>query len=77
MAIWLYIRMLLTHKGFPYDFINWIICCITSVSYSILILSYLLFVDDVLIFLNGNINDSTMFNSIIKLLCKATEMETN
>lgn len=34
---WLYIRMLLTHLGFPLPFIQWIMCCITNVSYSVLI----------------------------------------
>ena len=36
-ASWLYIRMLLTHLGFSLQVINWIMCCITSVSYSIII----------------------------------------
>ena len=36
-ASWLYIRVLLTHLGFPVQVINWIMCCITSVSFSILI----------------------------------------
>lgn len=34
---WLYIRMLLTHLGFPNLLINWIMCCINSVSYNVLI----------------------------------------
>lgn len=34
---WLYLRMLLTHLGFPLPFINWIMCCITTVSFSVLI----------------------------------------
>lgn len=34
---WLYLRMLLTHVGFHNNFINWIMCCASSVSYSILI----------------------------------------
>lgn len=34
---WLYIRMLLTHLGFPYAYIKWIMCCITNVSFSVLI----------------------------------------
>jgi len=34
---WLYIRMLLTHLGFPYEFIRWIMCCITNVSFSVLV----------------------------------------
>eukprot|EP00253_Pinus_taeda_P021742 PITA_21742 len=28
---WLYLQMLLTHLGFPRDFIKWIVCCISSV----------------------------------------------
>lgn len=34
---WLYIRMLLTHLGFSLSFINWIMCYITTVSFSVLI----------------------------------------
>ena len=34
---WLYIRLLLTHLGFHIDFIRWIMCCITSVSFAVLI----------------------------------------
>jgi hypothetical protein len=34
---WLYLRMLLTHLGFEVPFINWIMCCITSVSFVVLI----------------------------------------
>eukprot|EP00253_Pinus_taeda_P007121 PITA_07121 len=34
---WLYIRILLTHLGFPYPFIKWIMCCITNILYSVLI----------------------------------------
>lgn len=33
----LYIRLLLTHLGFHIDFIRWIMCCITSVSFAVLI----------------------------------------
>eukprot|EP00253_Pinus_taeda_P026957 PITA_26957 len=33
----LYIRMLLTHLGFPYMFIKWIMSCITDVAYNILL----------------------------------------
>ena len=34
---WLYIRMLLTHLGFGIDFIRWIMSCITTNSFPILI----------------------------------------
>lgn len=34
---WLYLRMLLTHLGFPVGFIKWIMCCITNISFSALI----------------------------------------
>ena len=34
---WLYIRMLLTHLGFGIGFIRWIMSCITTVSFSVLL----------------------------------------
>jgi len=34
---WLYIRMLLTHMGFELPFINWIMSCISIVSFAVLI----------------------------------------
>jgi len=34
---WLYLRLLLTHIGFGNDFIRWIMSCITTVSFSVLI----------------------------------------
>ena len=34
---WLYIRMLLTHLGFYYDFIKWIMECLTTVIFIVLI----------------------------------------
>ena len=37
IANWLYIRMLLTHLGFPFDFIKWIMSCISDILFSILI----------------------------------------
>jgi len=46
---------------------------ISKVSY----LSHLLFVDDVLIFLNGPFRDTTCFKKIISLFCKVTCMEPN
>jgi len=122
---WLYIQMLLTHIGFYNDFINWIMCCITSVSYRILIngsitiffhvehgilqgcalspllfllvmeglsrlltnernqgifkgvkilanivLSHLLFIDDVLIFLSGAIRYTIALKNILKKIVR-------
>eukprot|EP00253_Pinus_taeda_P033341 PITA_33341 len=34
---WLYIKLILTHMGFPPPFIDWIMCYITSASFSVLI----------------------------------------
>eukprot|EP00253_Pinus_taeda_P010711 PITA_10711 len=34
---WTYLRMLLTHLGFKLEFINWIMGCVTSVSFAVLI----------------------------------------
>eukprot|EP00253_Pinus_taeda_P021578 PITA_21578 len=36
-ACWSYLQFTLTHIGFPHAFISWIMCCLSSVSYSILI----------------------------------------
>eukprot|EP00253_Pinus_taeda_P003164 PITA_03164 len=129
---WLYIRLLLTHLGFPYRYIKWIMSCITDVSYSVLLngsptplfmverglrqgfplspiifllimegvsrligaehrggrlvgikimdncfLTHLLFVDDVLIFLNGSIGDTTALQHVFELFQKATGMIIN
>ncbi len=129
---WLYLRMLLTHLGFPYEFIKWIMCCITNISFSVLvngvaspffhyerglrqgcplsplifllvmeglsrlikdmhlkgrlmgiritdscIITHLLFVDDVLIFLNGGIGDLTTLQKTISLFQFATSMVIN
>jgi len=129
---WLYIKMILIHIGFPLALINWIMACITSPTFSILIngsashyfhserglrqgcllspllfllviealsrliisekregtirglkitdvcfLTHLLFVDDVLILLNGSIQDTTSFTRILELFSKATGMEVN
>lgn len=41
------------------------------------ILSHLLFVGDVFIFLNESFSDSTSFNVILNLFCKATGMAIN
>eukprot|EP00253_Pinus_taeda_P035638 PITA_35638 len=34
---WLYIRMLLTHLGFPFTYIKWIMSCITNIPFSVLV----------------------------------------
>jgi hypothetical protein len=34
---WLYIRLLLTHLGFEVDFIRWVMCCISTASFVVLI----------------------------------------
>eukprot|EP00253_Pinus_taeda_P008825 PITA_08825 len=34
---WLYLRMLLTHLGFSYTFISWIMGCMTNVSFDVLL----------------------------------------
>lgn len=36
-ANWLYIRMLLTHLGFSFDFIKWIMSCITNIPFNVII----------------------------------------
>lgn len=124
--------MLLIHLGFPHNFITWIMACITSPTFSVLIngsashffhserglrqgcplspllffivmdglsrliasakrdgdlcglkisydcfLTHLLFVDDVLIFLDGSIRDSCSFSKILSLFSSATGMLTN
>eukprot|EP00253_Pinus_taeda_P035296 PITA_35296 len=129
---WLYIKMILIHIGFPLALINWIMACITSPTFSILIngsashffhsekglrqgcplspllfllviealsrliistkregtirglkitdvcfLTHLLFVDDVLILLDGSVQDTTSFTHILELFSKATGMEVN
>lgn len=131
-ANWLYIRLPLTHLGFPYCFIKWIMSCITDVSYNVLLngeatsfftserglrqgcplspllfllimeglsrlitfswdrnqitgihisdnlyLTHLLFVDDILIFLNGCIGDATTLQHIFVLFQQATGMMIN
>lgn len=123
--------MLLTHLGFHNDFINWIMGCVSTVSYNILIngsatnffhakrglrqgcplsplpfqlfmeglsiliivdrehgrfkgikiatnisLSHLIFVENILIFINRVISDSTVLSSILNIFCKAIDMET-
>lgn len=40
-------------------------------------LTHLLFVDDILIFLNGSVRDIIALNDILMLFCKATGMEIN
>lgn len=36
-VIWLYIKIILTHLGFHLPFIDWVMCCVTSASFSVLI----------------------------------------
>jgi len=129
---WIYIKMLLIHLGFPHNFITWIMACITTPSFSILIngsashffhserglrqgfplspllffivmdglsrliasakrdgdlgglkisddcyLTHLLFVDNVIIFLDGSIRDSRSFSKILSLFSFATGMLAN
>lgn len=124
--------MLLIHLGFPHDFITWIMACITTPTFNVLIngsasrffnaehglkqgcplspllflivmdglskllakakrdgglcglkiteacfLTHLLFVDGVLIFLDGSIRDSLTFSKILSLFSKATSMQAN
>lgn len=129
---WTYLRMLLTHLGFKLDFINWIMGCITSVNFVVLIngaassffkgqrglrqgcplspllfllvaeglsqlilearragvvkglevvvnmlISHLLFVDDILLFTNGSLNEIKELKNILDLFMKATGMQVN
>eukprot|EP00253_Pinus_taeda_P029832 PITA_29832 len=129
---WLFIKMLLIHLGFPHNFITWIMVCITTPTFSVLIngsashflhskrglrqgcplspllfliimdglsrlitstkrdddlcglkisddwfLTHLLFVDDVIIFLDGIIRDSRTFSKILTLFSSATGMLAN
>jgi len=129
---WLYLRMILTHLGFPLELTRWIMGCITSISFALLIngsathsfqaergirqgcplspilfllvmeglsrlldsekragrlrgleitnpflLNHLLFVDDILIFLNGDIQDIITLRESLKLFSAATGMEIN
>lgn len=129
---WLYLKMILIHLGFPQNFISWIMACITTPTFNLLIngsasqcfhserglqqgcplspllfliimdalsrlidsakrngdfnglritdectLTHLLFVDDVMIFLDGSIRDSRAFSNIINLFSSATGMLAN
>eukprot|EP00253_Pinus_taeda_P034852 PITA_34852 len=129
---WLYLRMLLTHVGFSYPFVSWIMGCITNVSFVVLVngaatsffnsqrglrqgcplspllfllvaeglsrlihkakreekvkgievainlyITHLIFVDDILIFTNGNHNELKEFKCIFDLFIKATSMQIN
>eukprot|EP00253_Pinus_taeda_P029860 PITA_29860 len=129
---WTYLRMLLTHLSFKLDFINWIMGCVTSVSFAVLIngavspffkgqrglrqgcplspllfllvaeglsrlimeakrtglikglevdvnlfISHLLFVDDILLFTNGSLNEVKELKIILDLFMKATGMQIN
>jgi len=131
-ANWLYIKMILIHLGFPHSYISWIMACITSPSFSILIngsaspffhserglrqgcplspllfllimeglsrlidsakrtgdiwglriskffsLTHLLFVDDVLILMDGSIRNTRSFSKILLLFSSATGMLAN
>jgi len=129
---WTYIKMLLIHLGFPLSFTNWIMACITTPSYSLLInwsaspffhaerglrqgcplspllfllvmeclsrliyhekqngrvsglkitnqcyLTHLMFVDDVIIFLDGSIRYSITLDRILASFYRATGMLAN
>eukprot|EP00253_Pinus_taeda_P001598 PITA_01598 len=129
---WLYLRLLLTHLGFNYSFVSWIMGCITNVSFVVLIngaaspffksqrglrqecplspllfllvaeglsrlihkarrfdkikgievtinlyITHLLFVDDILIFTNGSLNEMKEYKNIFDLFMKATGMKIN
>eukprot|EP00253_Pinus_taeda_P033725 PITA_33725 len=129
---WLYLRMLLTHVGFSYPFVSWIMGYITNVIFAVLVngvassffnsqrglrqgcplspllfllvaeglsrlihkarreekvkgievainlyITHLLFVDDILIFTNGNYNELKEFKCIFYLFLKATGMQIN
>eukprot|EP00253_Pinus_taeda_P026386 PITA_26386 len=129
---WTYHKMLLTHLGFKIDFINWIMGCITSVNFVVLIngvsspffkgqrglrqgchlspllfllvaeglsqlilkakregtvkglevavnlfISHLLFVDEILLFSNGNMTEIKELKNILELFMKATGMQVN
>eukprot|EP00253_Pinus_taeda_P028824 PITA_28824 len=130
--IWTYLRMMLTHLDFKIDFINWIMGCIKSASYAVLInivaspffkgkrglrqgcslspllfllvaeglsqlilkakregvikglevavnlcITHLLFVDDILLFSNGNQVEIKEIKRILELFMKATGMQVN
>lgn len=126
---WVYIRILLTHLGFKYEFIRWIMGCISNVNFAILIngaatpffksfrglrqgcplspllfllvaeglshlirsakregavkglevavnmfITHLLFVDDILLFTNGSLNEIKELKNILDLFMKAIGM---
>eukprot|EP00253_Pinus_taeda_P030883 PITA_30883 len=129
---WTYLRMMLIHLGFKLDFTNWIMGCVTSVSFAVLIngaassffkgqrglrqgcplspllfllvaeglsrliseakrtgmikglevaanlfITHLLFVDDILLFTNGNLDEVKELKAILELFMKATGMQIN
>lgn len=129
---WLYIKMLLIHLGFPLPLINWIMSCVTTPTFNVLIngsashffhserglrqgcslppllflivmeglsrliittkrdgslrglkitddcyLTHLLFMDDVLILLDGSMRDSLDFSQILQLFSSANGMLVN
>ena len=124
---WLYLRLLLTHLGFRFDFVRWIMSCVSSSAIALLIngaatsffnpkcglrqgcplspllfllaaeglslmiqkdkrlgkikgikvapnlwITHLIFVDDILLFLNGSIDDCHALKLLMDLFLKAT-----
>ncbi len=129
---WLYLRLLLTHLGFGYDFVRWVMSCVSSSSIVVLIngeassffspkcclrqgcplspllfllaadginlmihdakrqgtfkgievadnfcVTHLLFVDDIIMFNNGSLEDCRTLKRILDLFLKATGLYIN
>eukprot|EP00253_Pinus_taeda_P010718 PITA_10718 len=90
---WLYIKMLLIHLGLPHHFITWIMACITTPTFSVLIngsASHFFHCErglrqgcplSPLLFLivmeDGSIRDSLAFSRILHLFSTATGMLVN